>query len=97
MKDTVTQSTFTDAMTQKGYGFSYEGSIALFDYLTEYEEDSEHELEFDPIAFRCEFSEYENLKEIQKSYNDIQDIEDLERNTTVIQIPDSEKIIIRNY
>jgi len=97
MKDTVTQSTFTDAMTQKGYGFSYEGSIALFDHLTEYEEDSEHELEFDPIAFRCEFSEYENLKEIQKSYNDIQDIEDLERNTTVIQIPYSEKIIIRNY
>ena len=97
MKDTVTQSTFTDAMTKKGYGFSYEGSIALFDHLTEYEEDSEHELEFDPIAFRCEFSEYENLKEIQKSYNDIQDIEDLERNTTVIQIPDSKKIIIRNY
>jgi hypothetical protein len=97
MKDTVTQSTFTDAMAQKGYGFSCEGSIALFDHLTEYEEDSEHELEFDPIAFRCEFSEYENLKEIQKSYNDIQDIEDLERNTTVIQIPDSEKIIIRNY
>ena len=97
MRDTVTQNKFTDAMKQKGYGFSYEGSIALFDYLTEYEEDSEHELEFDPIAFRCEFSEYENLKEIQKSYNDIQDIEDLERNTTVIQIPDSEKIIIRNY
>ena len=97
MRDTVTQNKFTDAMTQKGYGFSYEGSIALFDHLTEYEEDSEHELEFDPIAFRCEFSEYENLKEIQKSYNDIQDIEDLERNTTVIQIPDSEKIIIRNY
>jgi hypothetical protein len=97
MRDTVTQDTFTDAMTQKGYGFSYEGSIALFDYLTEYEEDSEHELEFDPIAFRCEFSEYENLKEIQKNYNDIQDIEDLERNTTVIQVPDSKKIIIRNY
>ena len=95
MKDTITQSNFTDEMIK--HGFSYEGSNALFEYLTQYEEDCDHELEFDPIAFRCEFSEYENLKEIQKSYNDIQDIEDLERNTTVIQIPNSKKIIIRNY
>ena len=95
MRDTVTQDTFTDTMIK--HGFSYEGTKALFDHLEQYEQDCDHELEFDPIAFRCEFSEYENLKEIQKSYNDIKNIEDLERNTTVIQIPDSKKIIIRNY
>jgi len=95
MKDTVTEYTFTDTMIK--HGFSWEGTKALFDHLEQYEQDCDQELEFDPIAFRCEFSEYENLKEIQKSYNDIKNIEDLERNTTVIQIPDSKKIIIRNY
>ena len=95
MKDTVTEYTFTDTMIK--HGFSYEGTKALFDHLEQYEQDCDQELEFDPIAFRGEFSEYENLKEIQKSYNDIQDIEDLERKTTVIQIPDSEKIIIKDY
>ena len=95
MRDTVTEYTFTDTMIK--HGFIYEGTKALFDHLEQYEQDCDHELKFDPIAFRCEFSEYENLKEIQKSYNDIKNIEDLERNTTVIQIPDSKKIIIRNY
>ena len=97
MRDTVTQNKFTDAMTQKGYGFSYEGSIALFDYLTEYEEDSEHELEFDPIAFRCEYNEYDNLKEVQDDYEGIETIDDLRDKTTVIEVPNSEKLIIQAY
>ena len=31
MKDTITQSQFTDAMTQKDHGFSYDGAKALFE------------------------------------------------------------------
>ena len=47
MKDTVQEYTFTNTMIN--HGFSYEGSKALFEYLTQYEEDCDHELEFDPI------------------------------------------------
>ena len=97
MKDTITQSQFTDVMTQKGYGFSYDGSIALFEHLTQYEEDCDHELDFDPIAFRCDFDEYENLKKVQDNYKDIETLEDLRNNTTVIEVPNSEKLIIQAY
>jgi len=97
MIDTITQDTFTDAMTKKGFGFSYEGANALFDYLEDLENDTETKIEFDPIAFRCDFTEYENLKEIQDNYQDIKNIDDLENNTTVIQVPNTKKIIIQNY
>ena len=97
MKDTITQSQFTDAMTQKDHGFSYDGAKALFEHLTQYEADCDQELEFDPIAFRCEYDEYENLKEVQDNYNDIETLKDLRNNTTVIEIPNSEKLIIQAY
>ena len=95
MKDTVTEYTFTDEMIK--HGFSYEGTKALFDHLTEYEEDSENELEFEPIAFRCDFDEYENLKEVKENYQDIKDLDDLKDHTTVIEIPNSERLIIQAY
>jgi hypothetical protein len=95
MKDTITEYTFTDEMIK--HGFSYEGTKALFKYLEQYEEDTDHELEFDPIAFRCDFDEYENLKKVQESYTDIKDLEDLRNHTTVIEIPNTERLIIQAY
>lgn len=95
MKNTITQTNFTDEMIN--HGFSYEGSNALFEHLTQYEEDCEQDLEFDPIAFRCDFDEYENLKEVQGNYWDIKDIDDLRDQTIVIEIPNTERLIIRVY
>ena len=68
MIDTITQNTFTDAMIKNG--FSYEGTIALFDYLEELENDTETKIEFDPVSLRCEYDEYENLKEVQENIKD---------------------------
>ena len=95
MKDTVTEYTFTDTMIK--HGFSYEGTKALFDHLEQYEQDCDHELEFDPIAFRCEYDEYESLKEVQCNYWDIKDIDDLRDHTIVIEIPNTERLIIQAY
>tara|TARA_R110002020_G_scaffold203725_1_gene407500 strand:- start:393 stop:680 length:288 start_codon:yes stop_codon:yes gene_type:complete len=95
MKDTVTEHTFTNEMIK--HGFSYEGTKALFEYFEQYEQDCDTELEFDPIAFRCQYDEYENIEEVKKNYQDIETLEDLEQNTTVIQIPDSDKLIISAY
>ncbi len=79
------------------HGFSYEGSKALFDYFEQYEEDCDTEIEFDPIAFRCDFTEYENLKEVKENYQDIKNLDDLRDHTTVIEIPNTEKLIIQAY
>ena len=95
MKDTVTQSTFTDAMIKNG--FSYDGTKALFEHLEQYEQDSDHELEFDPIAFRCDFDEYESLKKVKENYQDIKSLDDLRNNTTVIEIPNTKRLIIQAY
>lgn len=94
MKDTITSSQFTDEMRK--HSFSYEGTKALFEYLTQFEEDCDQEIEFDPIAFRCDFNEYENFEELKKDY-EVEDLEELQNNTTVIEIPNTERLIIQAY
>ena len=76
--------------------FTYEGKKALFDYLENYEEETDQQIELDVIAFCCEFTEYENLKELQENYSDIENMEQLEEHTTVIKVND-ERFIIQNY
>ena len=95
MKETITKYQFSDEMLK--HGFSYEGAIALFEYFEAYEEDTGEQMEFDPVAIRCDFDEYENLKAIQENYQDIESIEDLRDHTTVIEIPDSDRLIIQAY
>ena len=59
MFEIITASTAAQRMSkEKDNGFSYAGALALIEYLDDASE-SEHGEEFDPIAFRCEFSEYE--------------------------------------
>jgi hypothetical protein len=95
MKDTINVYHFSDAMIE--HGFSYEGAKALFEYFEQYEQDTGEEMEFDPIAFRCSFDEYENLQEIKKNYKNIETLEDLQKHTTVIEIPDSDRLIIEAF
>ena len=95
MKDTITEHTITDTMIN--HGFSYEGSKALFEYFEQYEQDTDYELEFDPIAFRCDFDEYDSLKKVQENYQDIKSLDDLREHTTVIEIPNTKRLIIQAY
>lgn len=104
MKDTVTLNTFREEMIKEEHGFSWEGATALFDYLVELEEDTGEEMEFDPIAFRCEFSEYESLKELNKNYPDYNyypvmsnKLSDYQERTTVIEVPNTQRIIIQEF
>jgi hypothetical protein len=95
MKDTITAYQFSDAMIEQG--FSYEGTKALFEYFEQYEQDTGEQMEFDPVAIRCDFDEYENLQEIKKNYQDIETLEDLQNHTTVIEIPNSDRLIIQAF
>ena len=99
MIETITEHTFIDTMTKKDNGFSYDGSKALFDYLEQLEEDCDIKIEFDPIAFRCEYVEYDNLKECLTAYDNLQlkTIDDLNEHTTVIEVDNSDKIIIQAF
>ena len=50
--------------------WSYNGSLALAEYLEEYEESTGEEMELDTCAIRCDFSEYTSLQEWAENYFD---------------------------
>ena len=96
MKQSINEYNFIDAFRKMGReeNFSYRGLIALFDYLEQYEHDTDTEIELDVIALCCEYAEYDSLAEFQKDYGeDYQTIEDIESDTTVIMIDDDSFII----
>lgn len=98
MKTTINFNQFSDSFSG-GYkdNFSYEGKKALFERLEEYEQETGEEIELDPIALCCEFTEYENLEELQGNYTDIKNMEDLQNYTQVIEIKGTDKFIIQDY
>ena len=98
MKDTIAIWQFRDAMVNDRFGFSYEGATALFDYLTELEEDTGSEFDFDPIAFSCDWTEYDSLEEaLNDCSDDYKTIDDLRDETKVIEIPNTKRLIIQEF
>lgn len=99
MKKTINQYDFERAFSESNRknSFSYEGLKALFEYLEELEEDTGEEIEFDIITLCCDFTEYENLDEVKENYNNIETLDNLRDNTQVIEIPETDRLIIQNY
>ena len=95
MKKTVNAYEFTNEMTN--HGFTRLGAFALFEYFEQYEQNTnDEEIEFDPIAFRCDFTEYKNLQEIAREYGEeYGDLDYLEQSTTVIEFDGG--LIIANF
>jgi len=84
MISTITSNNFVDAFQHAGRDkhFSYEGKIALYDWL----EDNIENYELDVIAICCEFSEYEDLEEFHQDYDpeDYPDLEAIENSKRMI-------------
>ena len=107
MKTTVTRNDFHNAFKNiRPDKFSYDGLNALFDYMEQLEENLDTEIGLDVIDICCNFTEYENLTELQENYNDIETMMNIEDNTTVIYIDDppwqygteyDNRFIIQNY
>lgn len=69
MTKTVTFTDFCDSFTGSYTDqFSYEGKRALFDYLEEYEDASNQQIELDTVALACEYTEYDSANECAKEY-----------------------------
>jgi len=66
----LTLNDFINAFKQGNRDYyTYEGYIALYEYLDELSEDCGTDIEFDMIALCCEFTQYESLEELADSYN----------------------------
>lgn len=110
MKTTVNFSQFCDAFSEQyKNNFTYDGKRALFDYLEQYEEDTGDEVELDPIALCCEYTQYDDLEDFNASYNGLKgddnneanenwySMKDLHERTTVIEIEGGEAFIIADF
>lgn len=86
--------------------FTLEGARALQAYLDELSDDMSEDIEFDPIAWCCEFSEYDSLAEAWEQLGNGTEfvegeelaIDDniklwLENNTTVIELDNGHVLI----
>ena len=101
MIKTLNQSQFIDEMTfskDSSYNncFTYEGKIALFNYLNDLEDNIGEPIECDLISFCCDYSEYDNLQMVLDEYQDIKNREELEEATTVIECENGH-LIIQNF
>jgi len=77
MKKTISKYEFIDEMIQDYYfpnDFTREGLSCLFDYLEELEQETGEELEFDPVALHCQYSEM-LVSDFLNNYYDNDDIE----------------------
>lgn len=65
--------------------FSYDGAKALMEYLEQFAEDSGDPLEYDPIAFCCDFTEYKDIEELNKDGYEFKTLDDVRDQTQVIE------------
>lgn len=92
----IYESEFINTLANDEYSsFTYNGASALYEYLTDLEDDLDQQIEFDQVAIRCDYSEYKTLDEILNQYDNINTLDDLRDNTTVIEF--DEGFIIQNF
>ena len=73
--------------------FSYEALEAMYEYFDDLSEDIGQPYELDVISICCEFTEYENLEEVQSNYWDIKSLDDLQYHTRVIELSNGGLVI----
>ena len=96
MINIMNEYNFTDdLMKVRPDQFSYKALQALWEHFEQYEEGTGDTIEFDPIAICCDYSEFQDIKEVQKNYPDITSMKDLERETKVISFDGG--FVIQNY
>ena len=98
MKQSFTKERFIyEFLKVRPDNFSRDGLSALFDFIEEIEEQDGKEVEFDPIAFCVEFTEYEDLQECIDNYGiNFTNMQQLSYHTILIPI-DHDRFIIADF
>tara|TARA_R110000787_G_scaffold156160_3_gene270070 strand:- start:3237 stop:3584 length:348 start_codon:yes stop_codon:yes gene_type:complete len=99
MKNTVDFYTFRNWFEEnRKDNFSSDGLLALWEMLSDYENDTGEQIEFDPIGFCCEYSEYENLEEFHRDYDKetYPDIDTIQDHTILYEFG-NESFIIQQF
>jgi len=93
----ITQSEFIDTFRySKTYrtNFSYDGLMALFEYLEDLEEDTGENINFDMVGLCCDYSEYSNVEEFITDYQDSTELhENLDYSEIISVLRDHTEVI----
>jgi hypothetical protein len=69
MKTTLTTTQAANMLADdQNSSFTRAGAFALVEYLEQLEEETGEDIEFDYVALRCDYSEYESLQEWASDY-----------------------------
>jgi len=80
---TIGQSEFQDGLRGEYFSFTYDATEALYNYYEELSDGLSEPIDFDPVAIRCEWSEYDTLAEAYEQYmGDDKDLPEEQRRTT---------------
>lgn len=101
MKQTVTETMFIDGFERadRGGQFSTAALEAMFEFYTELENDTGEEMEYDPVAFCCDWTEY-TLEELKAEFSECEDAEDLDEaaealeDVTTALVTDGDTILV---
>ena len=94
----VSASTFINEIVGDEYNdITCEGAAALYEYLVELEQDCGIEIELDKVVIRGEYSEYANIEAVMHEYDSIRSLSDLQDYTQVIEIPNTNRLIVANF
>ena len=89
MKQLVYEHEFINDLISDDYAsFTREGAKELYEHLTDWEDMTGEVFDFDRVAIRCEWSEYESLEKCLEQYDDINTFDELSDQTTVLKIHD---------
>ncbi len=93
MYSVISEYEFANEM--RDFGFSYDGAVALFDFLEEAYQENGLGIEFDPVAIQCEWSE-DSLPNILEQYDHIDTLEELCDHTIVVVVDEEKDLYVYN-
>ena len=100
MKTTINRFEFAGWFAEhRPNAFSPIGRLELFEMLEDYEEGTGEEIEFDPIALCCEYTEYENMEDFWTVYDkeDYPDEESIMNATFYWAFENGDSFIIQQF
>lgn len=78
--------------------FTLEGAKALQAYIEELSDELNETIEFDPIAWCCSYSEYDDIHDYNKQHlTEFKNFDELRDYTNVILLEDNKGAIVEDY
>lgn len=93
--ETLSTNQIADELKADTYAaWSYDGAMALAEYMEEYAENTGQPMELDTVALRCEFSEYATLDDFKSERDgDFESWDDVAEETLVIEFGNGSAIV----